>query len=65
MVDISPAIGKLSPEFEAYIGAMKEIDAAKVHSRKEADEILERTEPVRSRHHSVSLCLAPYVGGAQ
>ncbi|POY74906.1 hypothetical protein BMF94_1882 [Rhodotorula taiwanensis] len=45
VVDISPAIGKLSPEFEAYIGAMKEIDAAKVHSRKEADEILERTEP--------------------
>ncbi|GAA5822602.1 hypothetical protein JCM5353_005500 [Sporobolomyces roseus] len=45
VVDIAPGVGKISPEFRAYLDAMKEIDAAQVHSRKEADAILEKTEP--------------------
>lgn len=47
VVDIAPGIGKISPEFRAYLDAMKEIDEAKVSSRKEADSILHKTEPVR------------------
>ncbi|GAA6015187.1 hypothetical protein JCM10207_003635 [Rhodosporidiobolus poonsookiae] len=45
VVDIAPGIGKISPEFRAYLDAMKEIDEAKVMSRKEADVILQKTEP--------------------
>ncbi|GAA5883044.1 hypothetical protein JCM16303_006807 [Sporobolomyces ruberrimus] len=45
VVDIAPGVGKISPEFRAYLDAMKEIDAAEVHSRKEADSILQKTEP--------------------
>ncbi|GAA5841078.1 hypothetical protein JCM3766R1_006659 [Sporobolomyces carnicolor] len=45
VVDIAPGIGKISPEFQAYLEAMKAIDEAKVHSRKEADAILSKTEP--------------------
>ncbi|GAA6038748.1 hypothetical protein JCM8097_002380 [Rhodosporidiobolus ruineniae] len=44
VVDIAPGIGKISPEFQAYLDAMKEIDEAKVMSRKEADTILQKTE---------------------
>lgn len=47
VVDIAPGVGKISPEFRAYLDAMQEIDAAKVSSRKKADEILQKTEPVR------------------
>ncbi|ORY73634.1 Alpha/Beta hydrolase protein [Leucosporidium creatinivorum] len=45
VVDISPAVGKISPEFTQYLDAMKAIDAANVSSRKEADELLAKTEP--------------------
>ena len=45
-MDIAPGVGKISPEFQAYLNAMKEIDDAQVHSRKEADTILQKTEPV-------------------
>ncbi|GAA5941583.1 hypothetical protein JCM1841_002006 [Sporobolomyces salmonicolor] len=45
VVDIAPGIGKISPEFRAYLDAMNEIEAAGVHSRKEADLILQKTEP--------------------
>ncbi|GAA6021250.1 hypothetical protein JCM8202_001914, partial [Rhodotorula sphaerocarpa] len=45
VVDISPAVGKISPEFQAYIHAMQEIQDARVHSRKEADQLLQKTEP--------------------
>ncbi|GAA5999317.1 uncharacterized protein JCM10292_001198 [Rhodotorula paludigena] len=45
VVDIAPGVGKISPEFRAYLDAMKEIDDAKVMSRKEADTILQKTEP--------------------
>ncbi|BGP20566.1 hypothetical protein JCM10213_003828 [Rhodosporidiobolus nylandii] len=44
VVDIAPGVGKISPEFRAYLDAMKEIDDAKVMSRKEADTILQKTE---------------------
>lgn len=47
MVDMAPGVGKISPEFHNYINAMKEIEKAAVHSRKEADEILTKYEPVR------------------
>lgn len=47
VVDISPAVGKISPEFQAYINAMHQIQDAKVQSRKEADDLLQETEPVR------------------
>ncbi|BGP35651.1 hypothetical protein JCM10296v2_007503 [Rhodotorula toruloides] len=44
VIDIAPAVGKISPEFQAYLDAMKEIDEAQVMSRKEADAILQKTE---------------------
>lgn len=47
VVDMAPGVGKISPEFHSYINAMKEIEKAAVHSRKEADEILAEYEPVR------------------
>jgi hypothetical protein len=47
VVDISPAVGKVSPEFQAYINAMHQIQDAKLQSRKEADDLLQETEPVR------------------
>jgi hypothetical protein len=47
VADIAPSIGKLSSEFIAYVGAMKEIEAAKVKSRKEALQILNKVEKVR------------------
>ena len=49
MVDIAPAVGSISPEFREYLTAMKEIEAAAVKSRKEADVILQKYEKV-SRH---------------
>ncbi|SCV74533.1 BQ2448_7562 [Microbotryum intermedium] len=48
VVDIAPGIGAISPEFKAYLAAMKEINDANVMSRKEADAILSKAEPVRS-----------------
>jgi hypothetical protein len=48
VIDISPAIGAVSPDFANYIEGMKEIEKAEIHSRKEADEILQKYEPVRS-----------------
>jgi hypothetical protein len=46
VVDISPAVGPISPEFRRYIDAMKEIDAAKVQTKKEGEEILKNYESV-------------------
>ncbi|BGP46256.1 hypothetical protein JCM10450v2_002096 [Rhodotorula kratochvilovae] len=45
VVDIAPGVGKVSPEFQAYLDAMKEINEAKVMSRKEADAIMQKVEP--------------------
>ncbi|ORX36341.1 Alpha/Beta hydrolase protein [Kockovaella imperatae] len=47
-VDMSPAKGRLSPEFAAYTEAMMEINEKRVKSRAEADEILRKTEPILS-----------------
>ncbi|CAE6473914.1 unnamed protein product [Rhizoctonia solani] len=44
VVDISPAVGPISPEFRRYIDAMKEIDDAKVKTKKEGEEILKKYE---------------------
>ncbi|QRW04544.1 Abhydrolase domain-containing protein [Ceratobasidium sp. AG-Ba] len=46
VVDISPAVGPISPEFRNYIHAMHEINAAKVQTKKQAEEILKKIEPV-------------------
>lgn len=44
VVDISPAVGPISPEFRNYIGAMKEINEAKVQTKKQGEEILKKYE---------------------
>ncbi|KAF8214186.1 alpha/beta-hydrolase [Mycena galopus ATCC 62051] len=44
VVDIAPSRGELSKEFKSYISAMKQIEAAKISSRKEALEILNEYE---------------------
>ncbi|SPO23337.1 uncharacterized protein UTRI_02015 [Ustilago trichophora] len=44
-VDMSAKRGPLSPEFERYIEAMAQIRDKPCHSRAEADEILQATEP--------------------
>ncbi|KAK0211033.1 alpha/beta-hydrolase [Desarmillaria ectypa] len=43
-VDITPARGNLSDEFQSYVEVMKRIEAMKVKTRKEAIEILHETE---------------------
>lgn len=47
-VDMSPARGKLSPEFEQYVKAMLDINEKRCESRKQAEELLAKTEPVSS-----------------
>lgn len=44
VVDISPAVGPVSPEFRRYADAMHEIDEAKVKTKKEGEEILKKYE---------------------
>lgn len=44
VVDISPAVGPVSPEFRQYVIAMQEIEAAQVKTKKEGDEILKKHE---------------------
>ena len=46
VVDMAPGVGKISPEFGAYLKGMQEITEAKVFNRKEADAILTKYEPV-------------------
>ncbi|TYJ57736.1 hypothetical protein B9479_001590 [Cryptococcus floricola] len=45
-VDMSPAKGKISPEFASYTQAMIDIEEAKVRTKQEADKILQNTEPM-------------------
>ncbi|WVQ79075.1 hypothetical protein IAT38_001169 [Cryptococcus sp. DSM 104549] len=45
-VDMSPARGKISPEFASYTEAMMEIEQAQVKTKHDADKILEKTEPI-------------------
>lgn len=47
VVDMAPGVGSISAEFKRYLEAMQEIDSALVKSRKEADAILAKYEPVR------------------
>ncbi|GFZ42772.1 hypothetical protein JCM24511_00490 [Saitozyma sp. JCM 24511] len=45
-VDMSPAKGKISPEFAAYTDGMIEVEKAKVKTKSEADKILQKVEPI-------------------
>ena len=51
VVDIAPARGALSPEFQGYIEAMKRIEANQVKTRQEADRVLQPYEQVPSHTH--------------
>ncbi|WVF66897.1 hypothetical protein IAT40_001640 [Kwoniella sp. CBS 6097] len=44
-VDMSPAIGKISPEFAAYTSSMMDVEKARVKTKHEADAILKAVEP--------------------
>jgi pimeloyl-ACP methyl ester carboxylesterase len=45
VVDMSPAVKRLSSDFASYIGSMDEIQTAKLTKRSEADTILKKVEP--------------------
>lgn len=47
VVDMAPGVGTISAEFSRYLQGMREIADAEVDSRKEADAILAKYEPVR------------------
>ena len=47
VADIAPAKGALSPEFQGYVDAMKQIEHSGVTTRKDAQHILSEYEPVR------------------
>ncbi|GMK54377.1 hypothetical protein CspeluHIS016_0109630 [Cutaneotrichosporon spelunceum] len=44
-IDMTAATGKVAPIFMEYINAMREVEAAKVSSRADADKIMEKVEP--------------------
>jgi hypothetical protein len=48
IADVSPTRAELSGEFKEYIKAMKEIEAKKLTTRKEALDVLQTYESVRS-----------------
>jgi hypothetical protein len=45
----APISSRLSPTFKQYVEAMNAILDAKLTKRKDADDLLEKYEPVRSR----------------
>lgn len=47
VIDISPAKGAISPEFAKYVTGMREVNEARVSSKKEGDQILQSYEEVR------------------
>lgn len=49
-VDMSPAKGKISPEFAKYIEGSREVEKANVTSKKDADVILQNYEEVFLLH---------------
>lgn len=51
VADIAPSKGDLSPEFKGYVDGMKKIEASKVSTRKEAQDILAEYEKVRTLAH--------------
>jgi hypothetical protein len=70
-VDMSPAVGKISPEyvsqpllkgtfgadcrFASYAESMLDVEKANVKTKAEADKILQKVEPVRPFHPSHDL----------
>ncbi|KAL0948501.1 hypothetical protein HGRIS_011064 [Hohenbuehelia grisea] len=46
VVDIAPGSGKMSQEFITYVETMQRIEEMGVHTRKEAESVLEEVEPV-------------------
>jgi hypothetical protein len=48
VADITPARGELSPEFRKYTDVMLKIEASNIHSRKEANKMIQEVEPVCS-----------------
>jgi len=56
LVDITPGRGELSSEFKGYIEGMKKIEASKVQTRKQAEEILIEYEKV-GEHVGISSVL--------
>lgn len=44
-VDMSPAIGKVSPAFQAYIDCMRKVETSKCKHRSDADKMLQEVEP--------------------
>ena len=46
VVDMSPAKGKISPDYAKYIEGMREIEQMGIKSKKEADVILQKYEQV-------------------
>ena len=46
VADIAPSKGDASPEFQGYVKGMQKIEASKVSSRKEAQNILSEYEQV-------------------
>ncbi|KAL0948500.1 hypothetical protein HGRIS_011064 [Hohenbuehelia grisea] len=45
VVDIAPGSGKMSQEFITYVETMQRIEEMGVHTRKEAESVLEEVEP--------------------
>jgi hypothetical protein len=56
VVDVAPSTGDISSEFRGYVEGMKKIDASKVSSRKEAQDILMEYEKVCPNKFRVSDC---------
>ena len=54
--DISPVRGKIAPDFQHYIEAMREVERQGVRTRKEADEILIQFVEVRIVERQVITC---------
>jgi hypothetical protein len=60
--DIAPNRGKLSDEFLLYIQAMQKIESLKLKTRKEATEVLQEYEKVRSRFPDCLFCITCALG---
>ena len=56
VADIAPSKGELSSEFRGYVEGMKKLEASKVSSRKEAQDILTEYEKVRPNQFHQGSC---------
>lgn len=67
VADIAPSRGRLSPDFEMYLQAMRTIEDAKLKTRKEADHMLQEFVKVQSSLRTLpplllrALRYAPYI----